>query len=164
MLYGAILRSPHAHAMVKRVDTSAAEGIEGVSVVLSGSVVRHPFLRGLTPAANGSQLLDPHCRYEGEIVAAVAAPTPYRAWDGVRAIRVDYDVLSFVADEARALSPGVAQIHGEGNRVKAPDRYERGDVARGFAEADVVLEETYRTACELHTPMEAWLRCQMGRP
>ena len=51
--------------------------------------------------------------------------------------------------------PAPSQVHAGGNRVKAPERYERGDVAKGFAEADVVLEETYRTACELHTPMEA---------
>ncbi len=100
------------------------------------------------------KLFDPRCRYEGEVVAAIAADTPYHAWDAVRAIKVDYEVLPFVADEALGLFPGAARVHSEGNRVKASDLYERGDVAKGFAEADVVLEETYRTACELHTPME----------
>ena len=154
MLYGAILRSPHAHAVVKGVDVSAAEKMEGVRAVLSSST---PGAEVLWSYARDQRLklFDPRCRYEGETVAAVAADTPYRAWDAVRAIKVDYEVLPFVADEALALSPGAAQVHAEGNRVKAPDRYERGDVAKGFAEADVVLEETYRTACELHTPIEA---------
>ena len=86
-------------------------------------------------------------------MAAVAAETPYQAWDAVSAIRVDYEVLPFVADERRALQPGAAPVHPKGNLSKK-DGYERGDVAQGFAEADVVLEATYRTECELHTPLE----------
>ena len=155
MLYGAILRSPHAHAVVKSIDVKGAEMMEGVRAILSGST---PGADLLWPYGRNQRfkLFDPRCRYEGEVVAAVAADTPYRAWDAVRAIKVDYDVLPFVADETLALASGAAPVHSEGNRVKkAPDRYERGDVAKGFAEADVVLEETYRTACELHTPLEA---------
>jgi CO/xanthine dehydrogenase Mo-binding subunit len=154
MLYGAILRSPYAHAIVKRVDMTAAEKMEGVYAILCGSTPGTDFL--WTYSRNQQfKLFDPRCRYEGEIVAAVAADTPYRAWDAVRTITVDYEVLPFVSEEDRALAPGAAQVHSAGNLVKAPDRYERGDVAKGFSEADVVLEETYRTACELHTPMEA---------
>jgi CO/xanthine dehydrogenase Mo-binding subunit len=153
MLYGAILRSPHAHAVVKRIDVSAAEKIEGVRAILgasaAGADLFWPYARN-----QRFKIFDPRCRYEGEVVAAVAADTPYKAWDAVRAIKVEYDVLPFVADESVALSPGAAQIHSEGNRVRVPERYERGSVTKGFAEADVVLEETYRTACELHTPME----------
>src|SRR5208337_1116655 len=125
MLYGAILRSPHAHAVVRSVDVSAAEKMEGVRAVLSSSTSGTDVLWSY--ARNQRlKLFDPRCRYEGETVAAVAADTPYRAWDAVRAIKVDYEVLPFVADEALALSPGAAQVHSEGNRVKAPDRYERG--------------------------------------
>ena len=100
------------------------------------------------------KLFDPRCRYEGEVVAAVAADTPYRAWDAVRAIKVDYDVLPFVADAGESLKPSAAKVHDGGNRVGQIEHYERGDVAKGFSEADVILEETYVTACELHTPME----------
>ena len=87
-------------------------------------------------------------------MAAVAAKTPYQAWDAVRAIEVDYEVLPFVADEREALNQGAAAVHEDGNRVGEPATYERGDVAKGFSEADVVLEQDYRTECEIHSPME----------
>jgi xanthine dehydrogenase YagR molybdenum-binding subunit len=153
MLYGAILRSPHPHALVKKVDTAQAAAMPGVRAVLSAA----------TPGADlvwpwdkevKSKLFDPHCRFEGEAVAAVAADTPYQARDALRAIRVEYEVLPFVVDERQALAAGAPQIHSGGNRVKPPEIYSRGDVAKGFAEADVVLERQYRTESELHTPME----------
>ncbi|MFZ5771864.1 MAG: xanthine dehydrogenase family protein molybdopterin-binding subunit [Thermodesulfobacteriota bacterium] len=151
MLYGALLRCPHAHARVKKVDASAAEGMEGVQAVLTGASlgrqVKWPYNDVVT------DLFDARCRFEGEAVAAVAADSPYVARDALRAIKVEYEVLPFVADERKSLAPGAAQIHGAGNRLKA-DSYKRGDVARGFAEADVVLEEEYRTACEIQAPME----------
>lgn len=154
MLYGAILRSPHAHSRVRRVETKAAEAMEGVHAVISGST---PGTDLLWPYSRDQRfrLFDPICRYEGEVVAAVAADTPYGAWDAIRAIEVDYEVLPFVSDIAQALSPDSSPVHLGGNRVKAAERYQRGDVAKGFLEADAVVEETYTTACELHTPMEA---------
>jgi CO/xanthine dehydrogenase Mo-binding subunit len=155
MLYGAILRSPHPHAMVRSVDTRAAEKIDGVRAVISGASkgadVSWPYSRD-----QRFRLFDPHCRYEGEVVAAVAADTQYTAWDAVRAIVVDYEVLPFVADAAKSLDSSAARVHDSGNGVRRPERYQRGDVAKGFAEADVVLEESYSTACELHTPMESF--------
>ncbi|MGE5258012.1 MAG: xanthine dehydrogenase family protein molybdopterin-binding subunit, partial [Hyphomicrobiales bacterium] len=66
---------------------------------------------------------------------------------------VDYEVLPFVVDERTSLEAGAAAVHPAGN-VSKTETYERGDVARGLAEADLVLEETYRTECELHTPLE----------
>ena len=101
-----------------------------------------------------TKLFDPHCRYEGEEVAAVAAETPYQAWDALNAIKVKYEILPFVVDEQKALEPGAPAIHEGGNRSGDVQVYERGNVEKGFAEADVVLEENYRTECELHTPME----------
>ncbi len=153
MLYGAILRCPHAHAEVQAVDTSAARQMPGVRAVLSGfppdeapTELRSDFVR--------TRLFAPRCRYEGETVAAVAAETPYQAWDAVRAIRVEYEIMPFVSDERRALDPEAPKVHDEGNQVGDTLHYERGDVERGFAEADVVLEQSYRTECEIHTPME----------
>ena len=152
MLYAAILRCPHAHAVIKAVDTKAAEEMAGVRAVISGATPDADILWPYSPEVK-TKLFDPWCRFEGETVAAVAAETLYQAWDAVRAIKVTYDRLPFVSDERRALEPGAAQVHREGNKVKA-DKYERGDVAQGFAEADVVLEQTYRNESELHTPME----------
>ncbi len=152
MLYGAILRSPHPHAIVKAVDTKEAEKMPGVRAVISGSSpeadLRWPYSKDMK-----TKLFDPHCRYEGEVIAAVAAETPYHAWDALKAIRVDYEVLPYVADERKSLSAGAPQIHEGGNKVKA-DTYVRGDVKKGFAEADIVIEQGYRTACEIHTPLE----------
>ncbi len=153
MLYGVILRSPHAHARVVSVDTREAEKMPGVRAVITGSTpgcaVDWPYLRGVS-----TKLFDPLCRHEGEEVAAVAAETPYQAWDAVRAIQVKYELLPFVADERKALDAGAPSIHPGGNLSGEVQNYERGDVEKGFAEADVVLDETYRTECELHTPME----------
>jgi xanthine dehydrogenase YagR molybdenum-binding subunit len=152
MLYGAILRCPHAHARVRHLDASAATKMPGVRAVISGATPEADLV-WKKDAAGEARLFDPHCRFEGEAVAAVAAETPYQARDAINAIRVDYEVLPFVADERRALQAGSPPVHSKGNLSKT-DTYERGDVAKGFAAADVVLEETYRTECELHTPIE----------
>lgn len=152
MLYGAILRCPHAHAKVKSVDASAAEGMPGVHAVIGpatpGADVDWSYRGGVS-----TKLFDAHCRFEGEAVAAVAAETPQQAADALRKIAVEYDVLDYVVEEARATAEGAPQLHDGGN-VTGTDSYERGDVAKGFEEADVVRERSYRTECELHTPLE----------
>ncbi len=153
MLYGAILRCPHPHAVVTEMDTSAAENMPGVQVVISAFTGEHPAMAQHTEYIRTS-LFNPRCRYEGEAVAAVAADDPYIAQDALRAINVEYDVQPFVVDERRALEPGAALVHGEGNQVSPTQTYERGNIDDGFTEADVVLEESYRCECEIHAPME----------
>lgn len=152
MLYGAILRCPHPHARVRKVDISDAEKIPGVKSIISAdsqaAKVRWKWAKG-----HESQLFDPHCRFEGETVAAVAADTPQQARDALHAIRVDYEILPFVVDERQALDKGAPKIHADGNLVKT-DRYSRGDVSKGFSEADIVVEREFRTEAELHTPLE----------
>ncbi len=154
MLYGAILRSPHANAKVKTIDTSKAEKMPGVAAVITDKTAGAdiPWFNARTGPL--SRLFDPTCRYEGEEVAAVAAETPYQAWDAVRAIAVEYEVLPFVAAMEDALKPGAAAIYQAGNRSGDVSRYSRGDVAAGFAAADAVVEQTYSTACEIHAPTE----------
>ncbi len=158
MLYGAILRCPHPHARVKKIDISGARQIDGVHGVLAdtttGGDIRWPYvMQWPYEAEKISKLFDSHCRFEGDAVAAVAAATPCQAMDGVRAIKVDYEVLPFVADERQALKPDAAKVHDDSNQVNK-QTYSRGNVEQGFGEADVVLEKTFRTACELHTPLE----------
>jgi xanthine dehydrogenase YagR molybdenum-binding subunit len=156
MLYAAILRCPHPHARVKKIDTHKAKSMPGVHAVISAQTPAAdiPWTYSSSGITINSKLFDPHCRFEGETVAAAAAQTPYLAWDAVRAIDAAYEVLPAVADERAALEQGAAAVHEEGNQVGPPRSYERGDVAKGFAEADVVLAENYRTECEIHTPME----------
>jgi CO/xanthine dehydrogenase Mo-binding subunit len=153
MLYAAVLRCPHANARVRKTDGSRAERMPGVRAVITGES-KAADLRWYYTRTVFTKLFDPACRFEGEAVAAVAAETPQQARDAALAIAVDYEVLPFVVDEHQALKPGAPAVHEGGNRVAEPVRYERGDVTKGFAEADKVLEASYRTAAEIHTPME----------
>jgi CO/xanthine dehydrogenase Mo-binding subunit len=152
MLYGALLRCPYPHARVKSLNSAAAARMPGVHAVLTGrspdAQVEWAYTETLT-----TPLFDPVCRFEGEVVAAVAAETPYEAWDAVDAFRVEYEELPFLVDERRALEPDAPKVHPSGNEVES-ETYERGDVAEGFAEADAVVEGEYRTEAELHTPVE----------
>ena len=154
MLHAAILNCPHAHATVKKVDTSAAEKMPGVRAILKdgspGASISWFGGRG----GFASRLFDPHCRYHGDEVAVVAADTIYQAWDAVRAIAVEYDVLPNAVTIEEAEKPGAAKIRDAGNAPQAPQPYQRGDVEAAFKTADVVLENTFHTPCELHNPME----------
>jgi CO/xanthine dehydrogenase Mo-binding subunit len=154
MLHAAILRSPHAHAIVRRVDVSEAEKMPGVRAVITGATPGCDIPWYGPRSRPLSMLFDPHCRYAGEEIAAVAAETPYQAQDAIRAIRVEYDVRPHLVDETEALKREATDGHQGAHRVGPSSVYERGDIAKGFAEADVVLEQTYRTACEIHAPME----------
>jgi CO/xanthine dehydrogenase Mo-binding subunit len=154
MLYGAILRCPHAHARVLSVDTSKAETMPGVRVVVTGRTPGWDIPWYWDDDKAYSALFDPHCRHEGEEVAAVAADSPHQAADALRAIGVEYEQLPFVIDDQAALRPEAARVHDSGNAVGEPTVRERGDIAAGFAEADVVVERTFRTPCEIHAPME----------
>lgn len=154
MLHGAILRCPYPHARITRIDTSRAEGMPGVHAVISDSTPEAQIPWYQSRQRGDSRLFDDHCRFEGEAVAAVAAETPYQARDALHAIEVEYEVLPFTVDYKRALDDDAPIVWGTTNRTGDPSTYERGDVEAGFAEADVVLEETYHTECELHVPME----------
>ena len=158
MLYGAILRCPHPHARVKKVDIGEAKKMNGVHAVLTGEMPEGDVIWTYKqdwpyPAEKKSRLFDKDCRFEGETVAAVAAATPYQAMDAIKKIKVEYDVLPFVADERNALNSDAPKIYKNGNKVKTLTN-ERGDVKKGFRQADVVVEKQYRTACEIHTPLE----------
>jgi len=153
MLYGAVVRCPHAHARVLEVDASAAAKMPGVAVVLSASDpeadITWPYSGG-----DSSKLFDPVIRFEGDTVAAVAAETPHQARDALAAIKVRYEVLPHVISETSALADGAPLVGGEGNRQGEPGTHERGNVEAGFAEADVVIEKRFRTEYEIHNPME----------
>ncbi len=154
MLHAAILRCPHAHAQVKSIDTSAAEKMPGVRAVLTGSSPGTDIPWYRSRGKSYSKLFDDRARHEGDEVAAVAAETRTQAYDALKAIRVEYEVLAFVLDPREALRPEAPPIHDGGNRYGEPSEYKRGDVEAGFAAADAVVEGTYSTACEIHTPME----------
>jgi len=154
MLHVAVVRCPHAHARVTRVDTGRAEAMPGVRGVLTAATpgAALPWYQGREGPL--SALFDAHCRHEGEEVAAIAADTVLQARDATRAVVVEYEVLPFVVDADRALAPDAPKVHEWGNAVGQPREYARGDVAAGFAAADAVVELTFRTPVQMHTPME----------
>jgi xanthine dehydrogenase YagR molybdenum-binding subunit len=158
MVYGATLRCPHAHAIVKNIDTSAAEKMPGVVAVITGKSPGTDipwYGGGFGGGPMQSKLFDTHCRYQGDEVAAVAAQTPYQAWDAVKAIKVEYEILPFVLDEDAALKADAPKLFEAGNSTGKPTPTRRGDVEKGFAEADVVIEETFTTSVQMHAPLEA---------
>ena len=154
MLHVAVLWCPHAHAKITKLDTSAAEKMPGVRAVLRDGVVgtNIPWFAGAGGFA--SRLFDSHCRTEGEEVAAVAADTIYQAWDAVRAIKVEYDILPHAVTYEDAMKDGAPAVREGGNKVPTPNPYRRGDVDAAFKMADVVIERTYTTGTQLHHPME----------
>jgi xanthine dehydrogenase YagR molybdenum-binding subunit len=154
MLHGAILRCPYAHAKVLSIDTSEAERMPGVQAILTGTTPGTDIPWYQRGGTFSSTLFDPTCRHEGEEVAAVAAETPLQAADAIRAIEVEYEELPFVVDDAEALDPDSPKVQAGGNIAGEPRVRARGDIAAGFAEADVVVERTFRTGCQIHAPLE----------
>jgi xanthine dehydrogenase YagR molybdenum-binding subunit len=159
MLHGRILRAPLAHAAIGRIDVSSA--------------ARHPGVRSILTIASANDVANGVVRYVGAPVAAVAAISPAAAQEAVERIEVDYQPLPFVADLERAReadappvydaasapagspsgfpAPSGLPVHGN---VRGPARSARGDIERGFAQADVVVEGEYRTQVQTHCCLE----------
>jgi xanthine dehydrogenase YagR molybdenum-binding subunit len=154
MLHAAILRCPHAHAKLRKMETAEAEKMPGVRAVLTASSPGADIPWWKRKGKETTTLFDPHGRYEGDEVAAVAAETPQQARDALRKIRVEWEVLPFVLTPGESLKAGAPVLHEGGNRANDPTVHERGDLKKGFAEAAFVVERTYSTACEIHSPME----------
>lgn len=148
-LYAAVLRSPHPHARLTRIDTRAAESLPGVFAVLSSA--NCPTVHWY---AEGSLLFDPTLRFVGDEVAAVAADTEDIARDALRLIEVEYERLPFVPDLDSAMRPDAPLVHPSGNLAAEPETYARGDVSAGFAAADVVVDQTYITQTAVHNCLE----------
>jgi CO/xanthine dehydrogenase Mo-binding subunit len=149
MLYGKILRSPHPHAKIKKIDTRKAERFPGVRAVLSSQNTPKIAFRRQT------FLFDEIVRYVGDEVACVIADTEEIAQDALELIEVEYEPLPFVLDPEEALQPNAPKVHPSGNLLNGePEVYERGDLKEGFAHADVIVERTFRTQCALHNCME----------
>ncbi len=166
-----VLRSPHAHARVLRIDAAAALALPGVVRVLTHadapdrlfSTARHQ-----NPAddASDTRVLDPVMRFIGQRVAAVVAESEAAAEAGCRALIVDYEVLPACLDPERALDPDAPLVHGARPtgedapplhphpNLAAEAHGEIGDVAAGFAAADVVHEGTYRSQRIQHAHLE----------
>lgn len=148
MLYGKMKRSDVAHARIKRIDVSKALAYPGVKAVLTHEDVPRvlhygsPHPRSVS-CTKDQYILDDKVRYWGEGVAAVAAISEEIADEALDLIEVEYEELPAVFTPEEAMKPGAPQIHEVGpggNLVLDPVHVERGDVDKGFAEADFVLE------------------------
>jgi len=137
-VYGYVLRSPHAHAKIRSIDTSAAKAAPGVLLVLTGDELGQAGIPCLVPLKNkdGSDRADPlhpvlckdEVNFVGDGVAFVVAETKLQAQDGAELIEVDYEPLPAVADTAKALEPGQPQVHPEAPNNIAFD-WHYGDAA-----------------------------------
>ena len=134
MLYGRVLRSPHAHARIVNIDISEATRMPGVHAVLTHRDV--PAVRidaDLLP-------LDEIVRFVGDEVAVVAAESETLAEDALRLIRVEYEVLPAVFDAEEALRPDAPSVHAQGNLVGGRAlMVERGQCGRGFDQGRACL-------------------------
>lgn len=158
MLHAKVLRSPYAHARIRHIDTVRARELkEVVAVITPADVPRIPINPAGHPYPDSPPIdyyiLDWESRYVGDPVAAVAAESEEAAVAALRAIQVDYEVLPAVFDEVEALKPGAPLVHEDGN-LAALTGFSHGDVERGFREADLVVEEEYRTQIVQHCPLE----------
>ncbi|MYU03631.1 molybdopterin-dependent oxidoreductase [Streptomyces sp. SID8366] len=177
LLHMKLLRSPHAHARITAIDTSAALRVPGVHAVLTHldaperhfSTARHEHPE---EDPDDTRVLDDTVRHLGQRVAAVVADSEAAAEEGCRRVEVSYDVLPAVFDPEEAMRPGAPVVHDKDAataRISRPRENvvgeahgEIGDVEAGFARADAVYEGTYRTQRVQHASLEthgavAWL-------
>ena len=172
MLYARVLRSPHPHARIRRIDASKALALPGVKAVISHQ--NCTTLWGAGSISGGAQYneeikkITKHRRYAfnnpvrfvGEPVAAVAAVDRHTAEEALQLIAVEYEPLPFVLDPEEALKPGAPQIWPEGNlspnarNETVPMGTKRGNVADGFAASDRVFEDRYSTSFVHNAQME----------
>jgi CO/xanthine dehydrogenase Mo-binding subunit len=154
-LWAKCLRSPHAHARIVHLDVSSARRVPGVHAVLTGSDVRG--LVGIR-IRDMPLLARDRVRYIGERVVAVAAEDADVAEEALSLVQVEYEPLPAVFDVEAAMAPDAPVLHpdvasyvgrewdlGATPNVHAYYEHERGDLAAGLAEADLVLEHTFRT-------------------
>lgn len=165
VLYGKILRSPHAHARIRKIDTSKAEDLPGVRAVVTGKDA--PFLGGEAIKDQPFLAID-KVRYVGEAVAAVAADTKEIASGAIKLIDVEYELLPAVLDVMEALKPDAPLVHEElhtyahmpivtvvpHTNICAKFEFKQGDIERGFLESDYVYEDTFRFPTGHHCQIE----------
>jgi putative selenate reductase molybdopterin-binding subunit len=160
VLHLKVLRSPHPHARILAVRTEAALAVPGVELVLTHadapakrfSTARHEHA---TEDPADTRVLDDVVRFAGQRVAAVVATSEAAAEEGCRALAVEYEVRPAVLSPGDAMAEGAPRLHADApGNVVAERHAELGDVEAGFAEADEVYEQTFRTPRVQHASLE----------
>ncbi len=158
LLHAKVLHSPHAHALIKKIDTSKAKALEGVAAVLTWKDIPRVVYSTAgqsdpIPGPLDTFSLDNKVRFVGDRVAFVAAETAEIAEKALSLIEVDYEILPAILDSRESMTSSV-RIHDEPEYVNFADsnpaknlaaeiRIDIGDVEKGFAEADIVFEAFY---------------------
>ncbi len=146
MLHVKILRSPVPHAKIRNIDISKAVKLKGVKAILTSKDV--PLIKySISPTwADKLILADTKVRYIGDEIAAVAAVDEEIAEEALELIEVDWEELPAVFDPLEAVQPGAPRLHDEvENNISKTMSMECGSIEEGFAEADVILEDTFQT-------------------
>jgi xanthine dehydrogenase molybdenum-binding subunit len=166
-LYGAIVRSPHAHARIKSIDTSQAEALPGVRAVVTSADMPDVGNRIEDLGEGAVNIQHLSCNvlargkvlYKGHAVAGIAADNVHIADEAARLVQVEYEVLPPVLDVRKAMSDDApillddlrteslaGEVSDKPTNIAKHFRYEKGDVQKGFSEATVVVEHEFNTA------------------
>jgi CO/xanthine dehydrogenase Mo-binding subunit len=154
LLHARVLRSPHHHARLVRLDVTAAARLPGIVCVLTADDI--PGLNGLDGYSRDEPVLTPvgdTLRQRGAPIAMVVAESVETASAGIAAIEAEYEVLPHVFDAEGALQPGAVQIYPEGN-VLSSYTVMHGDLEAAFAGSDVIVETDYHTTFQEHSTLE----------
>ena len=165
LLHGKILRSPHAHAVIKSINTSKAENLEGVKAVVTSS--DFPQVADKTVELGEDEtklkwlrdniLASDKALYGGHAIAGVAAVSPHIAEEALKLIEVEYEVLPVVLTTQEAMADNASILHnslttqelgedtGVVSNIASHFQHVKGDVKKGFAEADIVKEREFNT-------------------
>ena len=162
MLHAKLLRSPHAHARVKHIDISAAEKVHGVRAVATilevPKVIEYWFSLRTEEKKKQMFLHDNVVRFIGDPVAAIAADDQTTADKALRLIKVEYEPLKALHDPDTAMAEKSINIHSRGNIAFTVNKV-YGDILEGFQNADIIIENTYRTSKQKHAALEPFGTC-----
>ncbi len=165
-LVGKILRSPHPHAKIVRIDTAKAMALNGVKAVITvedTKGIKHGFVETPRYPADQEVLARDKVVHVGEEIAAVAAVDALTAHEAVRLIEIEYEPLPAVFDPLQAMEPDAPKIHPSHPKVAANESLSNiggktetawGDVEKGFAESDYVREDRYESHLRTHGYLE----------
>src|SRR4051812_27873847 len=155
MLHAKLLRSPHPHAVIEKIDIESASRHPGVHLVLTGQDFPVPF--GIMPVSvDEYPLARERVRYVGDPVAAVIAKDEQTATEALELIQVSYRILRPVCDAIDGLQNPEPRIHdyGEQGNIHRNQSYEFGDIAASLKNSDFVFEDIFFYEGNTHLPME----------
>ena len=157
MLHAKLFRSPHAHAKVTHIDTTAAEKLPGVKAVATilevPKVLQYWYFLRTEKKEKQIYLRDNIVRFVGDPVLAVAADNEETVDKALSLINVTYEKLPDLQDPVAALEEGSLNIHSQGNVAMKAEK-EFGDIQEGFNRADIIVENTYHTSKQKHVSLE----------